>query len=86
MPGEDFHLADDVRSRAHEPRQMPGLEGRPPLRGCDCAWDQSVRVAGYGAFSVSQRHVSAVERYVSQQKHHHLQLQTDEAWEPETRE
>ena len=41
---------------------------------------------GYGAFSVSQRLVSAVERYVSEQKHHHLQLQTDEAWEPETRE
>ena len=42
--------------------------------------------AGYGGFSVSPRHVSAVERYATQQKQHHLQLQTDAAWEPEARE
>jgi putative transposase len=55
-----------------------GAIRRSLLPGSAFAWQ-----TGYGAFSVSPRHVGAVERYVSQQKDHHHQRQTDEAWEPE---
>jgi hypothetical protein len=55
-----------------------GAIRRRLVPGSAFAWQ-----TGYGAFSVSPRHVGAVERYVSQQKDHHLQSQTDEAWEPE---
>jgi putative transposase len=57
-----------------------GAVRRSLMPGSAFAWQ-----SGYGAFSVSPRHVGAVERYVSQQKLHHLQRQTEEAWEPEAR-
>jgi putative transposase len=58
-----------------------GAIRRRLLPGSAFAWQ-----SGYGAFSVSPRHVGAVERYVSRQKEHHLQRQTNESWEPEAQE
>ena len=55
-----------------------GAVRRSLTPGSAFAWQ-----TGYGAFSVSPRQVGTVERYVTQQRHHHLQRQTDEAWEPQ---
>ena len=84
-------LADHVHvlARVHPSVSLARLAGvlkatssgamrRSLMPGSAFAWQ-----TGYGAFSVSPRHVGAVERYVAQQKYHHLQRQTDEAWEPE---
>ena len=54
-----------------------GAVRRSLTPGAPFAWQ-----TGYGAFSVSPRHLSAVERYVIQQKQNHLQRETDEEWEP----
>ena len=78
-------LADHVHvlARVHPSVSLARLAGvlkatssgamrRSLMPGSAFAWQ-----TGYGAFSVSPRHVGAVERYVAQQKYHHLQRQPD---------
>jgi putative transposase len=84
-------MADHVHvlARVHATVSLARLVGVLKATSSGAIWRRLVPGAafawqtGYGAFSVSPRQVDAVERYVSRQKDHHLQLQTDEAWEPE---